>query len=310
VASGYLAVDFFFLLSGLVIDKTYGHRLTDGLTFSRFAAVRAIRVYPLYLIGFALGLVRALGQTVLNRPDHLSVTQLAISAVFEPFLLPSPTRVGLFALDVPAWSLFFELAINVVYALVLVKCSARVLGVVAAMCGALLIYAAVSQGSLNVGQSWATFHGGIARVGFSFTVGVLLARFRRGSAPDRRLALVPMALLVLLLVLPAEGAGRIAYDLFAVLVAAPLLVWFGASYNPMPSLHSVSQTLGALSYPIYAIHYPLLWLVGFAAKKAGLPSAVWIALFFASTIGLAWLLNTYWDVPVRRRLTALLTRAR
>jgi len=308
VGSGYLAVDFFFLLSGLVIAKTYGERLTSGLSFPRFAAVRAIRIYPLYVVGFALGFVRCLGEMVLDRPDKLSAAQLAVSTVFEPFLLPSPTSTGLFLLNGPAWSLFFELAINIVYALVLVRCSTRVLVAVAAACGALLIYVAMSQGSLNVGQSWATFHGGTARVGFSFVMGVIFARLRWPSGRDTGLALIPMALLVLVLVVHPAVENRAAYDLVAVLVAAPLLVGLGAVFGPVPSFQRVSRLLGELSYPIYAVHYPFLWIFGYASKKAGLPSAVWIPLFFAIVICTAWLLNKYWDVPVRKRLTALVSK--
>jgi len=308
VGSGYLAVDFFFLLSGLVIAKTYGERLTSGLSFARFAAVRAIRIYPLYVVGFALGFVRCLGEMVLDRPDKLSAAQLAVSTVFEPFLLPSPTSTGLFLLNGPAWSLFFELAINIVYALLLVRCSTRVLVAVAAACGALLVYVAMSHGSLNVGQSWATFHGGTARVGFSFVMGVIFARLRWPSGRDTGLALIPMALLVLVLVVHPAVENRAAYDLVAVLVAAPLLVGLGAVFGPMPSLQRISRLLGELSYPIYAVHYPFLWIFGYASKKAGLPSVVWIPLFFAAVICTAWLLNKYWDVPIRRRLTALLSK--
>jgi peptidoglycan/LPS O-acetylase OafA/YrhL len=63
-----------------------------------------------------------------------------------------------------------------------------------------------------------------------------------------------------------------------------------------------------MSYPIYAVHYPLLWIFGYASKKVGLPSVVWIPLFFATVICAAWLLNKCWDIPVRRRLTARLSK--
>ena len=306
VASGYLAVDFFFLLSGLVIARTYEGRLNGGMGFARFAAIRAIRIYPLYLIGFALGLVRCIGLMTLHRPDALTPTELASSLLLEPWLLPSPWNHGLFEIDGPAWSLFFELAINAVYALVLVRCGTRVLVGVAVAFGVLLVYVAASHGSLNSGQSWETFHGGVARVGFSFTVGIVFARLAWLRARASRLALVPMVLLVLLLNVPAAGEGRIAYDLFAVLLAAPLLVGLGARFGPTTRWQGLSRLLGELSYPVYVIHYPLLWLLGFAAKRVGLPSAVWIALFFATAIGGAWLLNRWWDVPVRRRLSSWL----
>src|SRR5262245_14845562 len=52
---GYLAVDFFFALSGYVLARTYDARLEHGMESLDFIRRRIIRLYPLYLIGFSLG---------------------------------------------------------------------------------------------------------------------------------------------------------------------------------------------------------------------------------------------------------------
>src|SRR4051812_33009270 len=52
---GYLAVDFFFLLSGFVIAFAYDSRLSAGMSAWRFMGLRLIRLYPLILLGMLLG---------------------------------------------------------------------------------------------------------------------------------------------------------------------------------------------------------------------------------------------------------------
>lgn len=309
VASGYLAVDFFFLLSGLVIAKTYDERLAAGQTLFNFVAVRAIRIYPLYLVGWGLGLAMCVGQILFNRPDQLTTANLAVTSTFEFFLLPSPVSGQLFVLDVPAWSLFFELFINVLYALLLVGLSTRILVILAFIFSALLIFSALQFGSLNIGQNWATFYGGFARVGFSFVVGMLIQRLHATPMRNSWRALLPVLALVGLLLIQADDFGRATYDLGVVLIAAPIVVWFGASYNPPAFLQRAAQKIGELSYPVYTIHYPIIFIFGFIAKKFNVSPEFWVPSYFLFVVVLAWILNEFWDMPIRKNLNSLLKSA-
>lgn len=99
-----------------------------------------------------------------------------------------------------------------------------------------------------------------------------------------------------------------AYDLGVAMLAAPLLVWLGASWNPAPALAHASRVLGELSYPVYAIHYPALWMFGFVARKAGVPALVWMPAFVVLIAAAAWLALVRFDQPVRARLGRLAAR--
>lgn len=307
-ASGYLAVDFFFLLSGFVIARTYDARLRAGLPFRRFAVLRAIRLYPLFLLGLGIGLLRCLGQIVLDRPDRLDPGLLALAAPFELLMLPSPVTEHLFALNGPSWSLFFEMAISLLYGAALVRARLRWLIATVAVCGALLAWITVSRGSLEVGWAWAHLHGGFARVGFAFTLGMVLARVHRAPARGSWWCVLPMLALVAALSLRPAPGWRVAYDLGVAMLAAPLLVWLGASWNPAPALAHASRVLGELSYPVYAIHYPALWMFGFVARKAGVPALVWMPAFVVLIAAAAWLALVRFDQPVRARLGRLAAR--
>lgn len=306
--SGYLAVDFFFLLSGYVLAATYDRKLLAGMTFGRFAAVRVIRVYPLYVIGFAIALLRFVGQFVAGRLDEMDTSTRAISMVLEFALIPSPVRSSMFMMNEPAWSLFFELLVNAFYAMFLVHAGPRALALLAVLFAEMLVATALQHGSLGVGWTWVTFHSGIARVGFSFVVGMLMARALIRAPEESHWALVPMVILLAVLVVPVPaGLARISFDLIFVLVLGPVLLWFGATSNPVGSLRPIGQTLGDISYPMYIVHFPLIWVCGYAAKVLGLAVAVWVPAAVLAIAGLAWALNRFWDVPVRGWLSKRMT---
>ncbi len=305
-AKGYLAVDFFFLLSGFVIARTYDASLKSGLPFSRFAALRAIRIYPLFFVGLCIGFARGVSYLMLDRADAFTLGQLLHASAFEVFMLPSPVANNLFVLNIPNWSLFFEMAINLVYAALLFRVGTRLLIGVALAFLALLITAAVAHGAMDVGIEWKTFYGGVARTGFSFCIGMLISRLNRARARASWIAVIPAVVLVSCLMAPVLPGPAWVFDLAMVMLVFPVLVWVGASFHPPPVLQPASRLLGDLSYPVYAIHYPLMFIWLFFAKRAHFPPVAQL-LGFILLVGVsAWLLNRYWDLPIRRSLNARL----
>ena len=122
----YLAVDFFFVLSGFVLAHVYLTRLAEGrMSPGAFLRVRAIRFAPLYLAAFALGAALALLYALRGWHEH-TLPHVATSALFGVFMLPTPPPLSIwpdapFPLNGPTWSLFFELAVNAVFALVALR---------------------------------------------------------------------------------------------------------------------------------------------------------------------------------------------
>lgn len=300
----WLAVDLFFLISGYVLSTTYEPRFRDGLSVRAFLLARLVRLYPLYLLGLALGVLGG-GIALALGKGQLSPAQFAAAVVTGLVMLPSPGTSpgdGLFPLNVPAWSLFFELCANLVLALGWRRLSEPVLVAIVVASGV----AIALSGSTGNGQDWGSFWWGFPRVGFSFFLGVLLQRRRRAAAGRSPLAWLAVAAVALLLA--AKIPGALLFDLLTIFVAFPLLVRFAASVEPpRPALASA---LGALSYPLYVIHVPLLSIVARAAIFAGTrPEALapWIGLAAIAILCAAalWLDRAY-DAPIRRRASALL----
>lgn len=327
VNHGYLAVDFFFVLSGFVIGYAYDGRWRKGLTSGGFLLRRVIRLQPMVVIGVLLGVVSFIIQGC-EQWDGTSVSTGAVilSLVFGLFMIPAlpgtaPEVRGngeMFPLNGPSWSLFLEYIGSVFYALFLHRLSTRWLRVFVGASAVALAAVALGNGSgdYHLGVGWTAADGGLwmglARMTFSFSVGLLLSRdfkpLKIGGA-----FWICSAVIVVFLAIPYIGGSETpkmanaVYDLVCTLIVFPAIVWLGASGHTTDAKSTrTCEFLGAISYPVYIIHYPFMYLMYAWAWKNGYGfDKVWpVALAIVVTvIILAWLFLKYYDEPVRRYLT-------
>ncbi|WP_442772976.1 acyltransferase family protein [Paenirhodobacter enshiensis] len=256
VANGYLAVDLFFMMSGVVIAMNYGERLRDGsLSRVDFLRRRFLRLYPVYMVGGVLGLAVLAVLTLIGEDWSTPVT-LASGLLWHLLMLPEPLfrgDAGPFPLDPPAWSLFFEIWGNVIYALIVVRLSPRGVGVLTAL--ALAGYVAASQiaGTVELGVAYPTLFAGLFRFWFGFGTGLLIWRMRE-RLPDMGRAGWPVVVLAMLFPgLPNSDLWRF----FWIVLVLPLGV-IAAMRLPAPA--DLCRALGQMSYPLYILHWPLMML--------------------------------------------------
>ena len=296
----YLAVDFFFMLSGFVIAHAYDDKLRQGMGVRSFLKARLVRLQPLVLLGVALGAIVCLLRAGLGGFDMAGVLRAAIANML---LLPTPVLLApfpsAFPLDVPLWSLAFEIWINLLYALFF-KILTRFTLLLLLAVGALLVLA-VSLGDqgLNVGFELHDFYLGGARVLFPFVMGVLLRRYA-GSTQHMAWAHLMFVPLLLVLCAPALGGGW--FDIGAVLVVFPVILLVASRAPVSRRLDPLWRQFGLLSYPVYVLHYPFVFILskmlhlshaGIAASwLMGLATIVLVVILSA-------LANRFYDVPVR-----------
>lgn len=293
----YLGVDFFFVLSGFVLAHAYGVKLSDrSMSALEFMVRRYIRLWPLYLFGTAAGVLVALR-------DDWSVPKILVSAVCAVLFLPvfsrrvSPDPHAVFPLNSPAWSLFFELVANLVYALVAPFLKRWLLIAILVLGAALLVALSFKHGELNGGVLISNFEMGFARVIWSFFAGVSVHRLWLWR-PAIRLSPIPCVVaLVAMLAVPLE--------LLWVFLGFPLLVYVAASAEPAKWQTPLFINLGVVSYGLYAIHLPVIYLVhGFIPIDS-----VWVTLALGIVLSLIVIgLDRWLDRPARalleRRLAA------
>lgn len=178
-AHGYLAVDFFFCLSGFVIAYAYDQRMAEiGLLL--FIKRRLIRLHPLVMIGAVIGALGFWLDPFSNLQQVYGGLQTFLLFLSSGLLIPYPIVTerynNLFHLNAPSWSLFFEYVVNLLYALVLFRITKGLLYGVLLMAAGLLFYAAYTWGHLSVGWSSDNWWGGAVRVLYSFVAGMLIFR--------------------------------------------------------------------------------------------------------------------------------------
>jgi peptidoglycan/LPS O-acetylase OafA/YrhL len=312
----YLAVDLFFVLSGFVICHAYEGRLRLGMGLPRFLALRLIRLYPLYIAGTLLGLLYVVGKTAMSHQSSIGLLpilrMLTLSALYLPSLSDEPVLGGLYPFDLVAWSLFFELAVNLVYAALVRELTQFRLVLVVVVAAVGLIGVLLFYGSLDVGMTRRTMVGGAFRVLFSFAIGVLICRCRLmlPSSPIRARFALEALLLLLVAVFLLHPAVPLAgpFDLFCILLLFPAVILVGARIEPMLA-PGFSALLGYVSYPVYILHGPLLLIAAGVWKATGStePNATMPGagiLFATIVLAASYILTRWYDVPVRAYLGA------
>jgi peptidoglycan/LPS O-acetylase OafA/YrhL len=316
--SGYLAVDLFFMLSGFVIANAYDARLAAGLGARRFMLQRFIRLYPLYLLGTAVGVaVVAAGLDA-----SWSGAGLARATGYAAAMLPVPPwpagvddHSTLYPLNDAAWSLLFELLVNLLFVLVHRRLGLRLLVIWVGLAALGLAATVVDAGSLERGWSWDGFAVGAARVGFSFPLGVLLCRLQAADQlPRWRMpSWGVVAAMLALLTLPSPGyAGEMWRDLGIVMLVMPVLLIAGI--HSETAVPGVADWLGTVSYPLYMLHGPVLaLLVGLALRHGYAADAIplWYRQAGMLMVVLACVpVARLFDTPARRWLSGLVARSR
>lgn len=288
---GYLFVDFFFLLSGFVLTLSAEARMKAGWSTIGFLRARILRIWPMAAVGTLAG---AIGLALSGSDDGLT-GPVVLGLLMIPALFGNRE---LFPLNGPQWSLFLELLGNLMHGLLLRRLSDPFLALFVLFCGAVLIVTVTHFGSNTLGPYSFNWWWALPRLGFSYALGILLARrwtkARHNAGRRWWLALAaPGALILLLDRLPLTVP---AGDLLIVLAAFPALFWLAATSVTPPVAVRWLTRLGSISFPLYAIHLPVLMLVAALGRH---PSTM--ALAVIATVIAAIAIDRAFAVPRRGR---------
>lgn len=323
---GYLAVDFFFILSGFVIGYAYDDRWKKNLTLKGFFKRRLIRLHPMIVMGAVIGCITFFIQGGVKWDG----TQVATSAVMlalllAMFFIPAYPGAGydvrgngeMFSLNGPSWSLFFEYIGNLLYALFIHRLGNKALTVLVILLGLGLSWFALSDvvGYGMIGVGWTldglNFWGGMLRMLFPFTLGMLISRNFRPFKVRGAFWICSVILLALFCVPYIEGHSPVClngvFEMVCIVVIFPMLVFLGASGQTTDKRSTrICKFLGDISYPLYAIHYPLMYLfyAWLIENKLYTLGETWpmAALVYFGSIVLANLCLKLYDEPVRKWL--------
>jgi peptidoglycan/LPS O-acetylase OafA/YrhL len=303
---GYLAVDFFYLLSGFVVGYAYDDRWAKGLTVKEFFKIRLVRLHPLVILGTVVGAIAFWFDPYTNGAQNVSLLKLIGVMLISFTLMPAPDIRGwneTHPLDGPCWSLLQEYIANIIYALVGRRMSMAALWMVAVISGIALTVTAVYHGDLGTGWGFDNMWIAPIRMLFPFFAGLLL--FRTGKLIRLPMAypLCSLALLVLFCVPTYSFNGY--YEAGCIILIFPLIVAAAAGSNINGRWLRLCRFSGAISYPLYLMHYPFIYIYTMWVAKLKstheqvIPVVGGLFVFF---ILLAWAALKWYDEPVRAYL--------
>ena len=333
---GYLAVDFFFVLSGFVIGYAYDDRWNRMTTWDFFKR-RLIRLQPMVILGTLIG---AFWFYFSAAPGFELVMQtpwwkLLLIMILGCIMFPTPPSMDIRgwkeinSLNGAQWSLLWEYIANILYALFIRRFSTAVLAIFVLLSAFLTIDLAMNldvSGLLEMreyakytviggfGLTPDQIYIGICRLLYPFFGGLLLYRMSKWRIHIRRCAMTLCSLAVIAtLVVPHIGGQTHAwinglYCSIVILLVYPAIVAGGAG-SELKGVRTtaICKFLGMISYPLYITHYPMIYVqMNWAAQHADAPlgTHIWVAVsIFLASIAIAYASVKVYDIPVREWLT-------
>ena len=319
---GYLAVDFFFLLSGFVIGYAYDDRW-GKLTIGGFFKRRLVRLQPMVVMGMIIGALCFYFQDSAMWPaiHTVPVWKMFLIMLIGFTLIPVPMSMDIrgwqemHPLDGPGWSLFFEYIANILYGLFIRKFSKTALSILVILAGAALIQYAVTSRTGDVIGGWSIdtlqLRIGFTRMMYPFFAGLLLSRTVKLTRIKNSFLWCSLLLVVVLSTPRIGGHDHLwmngLYDSLTIILAFPVIVYMGASGQVTGRFASrVCKFFGDISYPIYITHYPLIYIyTGWVSDHRGvgvLQALPYALATFVSAVVIAYACLKLYDEPVRRWL--------
>lgn len=324
---GYLAVDFFFVLSGFVIGYAYDDRW-GKMTVGGFFKRRLIRLHPMIIAGMITGAALFYFQASGFFPgiSQVPVWKMLLIMVIGFTLLPVPPSMDIrgwaemHPLDGPAWSLFFEYIANILYGLFIRKFSKTLLSIFVFIAGVAVVHLAVTQGDVIGGWSVdaTQLRVGFTRLLYPFFAGLLLSRIVKPGSINNAFLWCSILLIAVFSVPRLGGSEHIwmngIYVAAVIILVFPLIVYLGASGDVKGKTASkICDFLGDISYPLYITHYPFIYtfmawvahhneLIKTDTPAAHLAVVTAALVTVISSIAFAYLCLRLYDVPVRKWL--------
>jgi peptidoglycan/LPS O-acetylase OafA/YrhL len=306
------AVDLFFVLSGLVIVHSYGAKIVQGMTFVKFLLVRFVRLAPLNIMAVGISCMTMwLMHAALVKNYAISTTTLLKAAVLQSIFIPFDNpfswpygnygvSAGIFPLNLPAWSLFYEMlayGVCFFYIAITKKLPGYIFGL---LCFGVFFWTTWQLKKISPAWESGQLTSGTIRVMGSFFIGALIYKLPLIRSPLTTLVAI-ISLFLTFYFLAVGDATTIILNVFLII---PILIWAVRSIVITGFLKGVCSFLGFVSFPLYILHIPVVTLLlhqrdfinGYSVS-ARLPVAIAVTLMVV-------LITGYLDIKIRKFISS------
>lgn len=329
---GYLAVDFFFVLSGFVIGYAYDDRW-GKMSIGGFFKRRLVRLHPMVIMGTFIGaLLYYFSDCAAFPPIGQTSWQKVIAMMLLGFtMLPATLNMDIRGwgetnpLNGPAWSLQYEYIANILYATVIRHFSKTVLAIFLAFTAFLTLNLTMNWDLFNVFEprnyaAYTVIGGwsispdqiciGATRLLYPFFAGLLISRVNKLIKVKAGFWWCSFLIAVILVMPRIGGMDKMwmngIYESIVILFLFPLIVSMGAGSSVSGRSVSVCKFFGEISYPLYITHYPLVyvqvaWVRNHPDASLGTSILVSVSIYILAIL-VAYASLKLYDIPVREWL--------
>lgn len=307
---GWLATDFFIIVSGYVLGRAYGDPLDDlRLSPMLFTARRLARIWPAHLIvlfGFAaLLIVARLAGVAADSPERFQPDDF----LYQALLVHAWGVTAQPSWNEPSWTLSALVACYVLFPLIW-KLTRPLKGRGWALVTGFGIVAVASlacQAALSTSLYDLSFQYGVIRAVPLFVLGALLARFIQGRTVGRAAALAS-GLAALGAVIAVQAPERSEFSALVSIIALCTLVVSadGFGLKRTPAIRAAAD----VSFALFITHAVVgtLWFSGLEALGVQTSWWTWIGAWVA-VLGAAIAFHHLIDKPIQARLRRVLDQA-
>ena len=287
VNHGYLAVDFFYVLSGFVLGYAYDDRW-DKMSYWDFYKRRLIRLHPMVIAGSLLGMCYFFLGECINSPNIESVNPLYffLTIIMSILMIPCPAQMDIRgwgetnSFNGPNWTLTYEYIVNILYSLIFRRLHTIIIGILTLASALLLVNLTCNFDIFNVmnereSNKYTVIGGwsltscelcvGFTRLFYPYFAGYLVYRLKLKIRIPYSFIICSIILITFLSMPRLEKEGypifNGIYEAIVIILIFPLVIIIGAGDTTKNEiLTKICKFIGELSYPIYITHYPIIYM--------------------------------------------------
>jgi len=303
-----------------VLGHAYDARLAHGagtrekLTLWGFFQRRLIRLHPMVVAAMVIALIAYLADPFVGDSQRIGVklpwSLLATAFLLNLLLLPTPTLPNTFgethSVDGPSWTLLQEYLANLLYGLFGQKLT---LGIHILLCVAsavALTLTAVHFGDLGHGWGWSDFWVAPVRLACPFLLGLLVSRCKLSWSVPYPFIFLSLGLLAIFFA-PIMGPLNGLFEAACVIILFPAILAAGTGSDVITGWQGrICRFAGNLSYPLYIVHYPFIYLFAhwnWSTHPTPVLRGAVVTLLYVFVVLFAYALMRWYDRPVRAWLS-------
>lgn len=310
ISKGYLAVDFFFVLSGFIIAMSYQNKVnvTDWNAIKTFFKKRIARIYPLHLFMLLCYLIIPFSYYIEGKELGITNTYTIENFLLSVFLINNWGFNQELSWNIPSWSISTEFAAYLAFPLLtlLFHFKSKTLCIFYIIITSIILhYIFKLNGTNYIGGNISKLS--LVRCLSEFFIGMCVWNIYKQTNKTPLYISIPI-IFIACLIMGAVLEGYLA-EVKYIPIALALLLFGVITFNERNRINflffPILIYLGEISYSIYLSHYFIKDIFKILFLHESSASAEWLISYFITVIVFSMITYKFIEQPMRHKISAL-----